>query len=95
MEQQLQLSRSYEQKIGIRSYKSYGSSVGNNLKPIQITTKYRCQMLKQEKLKVFCKIAIEEACKRWKIEVIIVKVLNEHAHMIVDCWRTISDAKLM
>jgi REP element-mobilizing transposase RayT len=94
MQKQLQLSSS-SAKIKVKQYKSYGSSVGNNLKSIQITTKYRYQMLKQKKLKIFCKISIEEACKRWKIEIVILKVLPEHAHMIVDCPRTISDAKLM
>jgi len=39
------------------------NSVGNNLKHIQITTKYRYQMMRQEKLQVFCKVSIEEACK--------------------------------
>ena len=95
MENQIRLFSSAKIEIKINQYKSYGSSVGNNLKSIQITTKYRYQMLKQEKLKTFCKISIEEACKRWKIEIVILKVLNEHAHMIVDCPRTISDAKLM
>ena len=94
MEQQLQVSESYT-KIEIKQYKSYGSSVGNNLKSIQITTKYRYQMLKQDKLKTFCKVSIEEACKRHRIEIVILKVLNEHAHLIVDCPRTISDAKLL
>ena len=51
--------------------------------------------MKQEKLKLFCKVAIEDACKRHKIEIKILKILNEHAHLIVDCPRTISDAKLM
>ena len=76
-------------------YKHYSTSVGNNLKTIQITTKYRYQMMRQEKIKVFCRVSLEEACKKHKIEVIIVKVLNEHVHLIVDCPRTISDAKLM
>lgn len=95
MEQQLQLSESHKTKIEVRHYKSYGSSVGNNLKSIQITTKYRYKMLRQDKFKTFCKVSIEEACRRHKIEIVIVKVLNEHVHMIVDCPRTISDAMLM
>ena len=82
-------------QLTINQCKSYGSSVGNNLKSIQITTKYRYQMLRQDRLKVYCKTAIEEACKKWKIEIIILRVLPEHAYMIVDCPRTISDAKLM
>ena len=76
-------------------YKHYSHSVGNNLKTIQITTKYRYKMMRQKKLKVFCKVAIEESCKRHKIEVVILKVLDEHSHLIVDCPRTMSDAKLM
>ena len=76
-------------------YKHYKGSVGNNLKSIQITTKYRYEMLRQEKLKVYYKVALEEPCKRHKIEIEIIKVLNEHARMIVDCPRTMSDAKLM
>ena len=76
-------------------YKHYSTSVGNNLKTIQITTKYRYKMMRQEKLRVFCKVAIEEACKKHKIEVIIIKVLPEHVHLIVDCPRSISDMMLM
>ena len=76
-------------------YKHYSTSVGNNLKSIQITTKYRYKMMQKEKIKAFCKVAIEEACKKHKIEIVILKILDEHSHMIVDCPRTISDAKLM
>ena len=76
-------------------YKHHSHSVGNNMKKVQITTKYRYKMMRKELLKVYCKVAIEEACKRHKIEIIILKVLPEHAHMIVDCPRTMSDSKLM
>jgi len=79
----------------MEQYKHYSTSVGNNLKTIQITTKYRYKMMRQEKIKVFCRVAIEEACKKHRIEVIIIKVLDEHAHLIVDCPRTLSDAQLM
>ena len=76
-------------------YKHNSTSVGNNLITIQITTKYRYKMMQKDKLKVFCKVAIEEACKKHKIEIIILKVLDEHAHLIVDCPRTLSISKLM
>ena len=76
-------------------YKHGGSSVGANKKHIQLTPKYRYHMMQKEKLKVMCRVAIEEACKRHKIEIIILKVLNEHAHLIVDCPRTISQSYLM
>ena len=77
------------------SYNHYSTSVGNNLKTIQITTKYRYRMMKQEKLKCYCEVAITEACKKHKIELIILKVLAEHVHLIVECPRTISIAQLM
>ena len=76
-------------------YKHYSTSVGNNLKTIQITTKYRYAMMRKEKLKVFCRVAIEEACKKHKIDVVIIKILDEHVHLIVDCPRTLSDAQLI
>jgi putative transposase len=94
MEAQSQLSFC-SAKIKINQYKSYGSSVGINLQSIQITTKYRYKMMRRDKLKTFCKIAIEEVCKRHKIEIKILEVLNEHSHMIVDCPRTMSIAELM
>ena len=57
--------------------------------------KYRCAMMRKEKIKVFCKVAIEEACKKHKIEIVIIKILDEHVHLIVDCPRILSIAKLM
>ena len=82
-------------KIEIKNYKHYENSVGNNLKTIQITPKYRYHMMRKEKIKIFCKVAIEEACKRHSIEMIILRVLPNHVHMIVNCPRTLSDAMLM
>ena len=76
-------------------YKHYSGSVGNNLKSIQITTKYRYHMMRKEIIKTYCEVALTEACKRHKIEIVILKVLSEHGHMIVDCPRTMSDAQLM
>ena len=82
-------------KIQVIEYEHYENSVGNNLQSIQITTKYRYEMMRKDLLKVECRVAIEEACKRHKIEIKILKVLNEHVHLIVDCPRAISIAKLM
>jgi len=76
-------------------YTHYNHSVGNNLKHIQITTKYRYRMMRKEWMKTYCKVSIEEACKKHKIEIVILKVMNEHVHMIVDCPRTFSDSKLL
>ena len=74
-------------------YQHSRSSVGGNKKHIQITPRYRYKMMRQEKLKVFCKVAIEEACKKHEIKLEIIKVMDEHVHMIVDVPRTMTDAK--
>ena len=96
MENQTQLSFSYiKAEIKTTEYKHYENSVGNNLQSIQITTKCRYNMIKREQFKIYCKVAIEEACKRHKIEIKIINVLKEHVHLIVDCPRTMSVAKLM
>jgi putative transposase len=75
------------------NYKHTRNCVGSNRKHIQLTTKYRYKMMKGDRLKTFCKIAIEEACKRHKIEIEIIKVMPEHVHMIVEIPRTICDAE--
>ena len=76
-------------------YKHSRNSVEANRKHIQLTPKYRYKMMQSEKLKVFCKVAIEEACKKHKIELEIIKVMPEHAHMIVDCPVTMSQAQMI
>ena len=76
-------------------YKHSCSSVGANKKHIQLTPKYRYKMMRKDKLKIFCKVAIEEACMKHKIELEIIKVMDEHIHMIVDVPRTMSDAYLL
>ena len=65
-------------------YNNYKSSIGNNFKHVQITTKYRYDMMRKEKIEIFCKVAIEEECKKHNIDVIILNVQVNHAHMIVD-----------
>ena len=94
METQMQISESSTQ-IRVRQYKHHENSVGNNLMTIQITTKYRYCMMRKEKIETFCRVSIEEACRRHKIEIVILEVLKEHVHMIVDCPRTLSVAMLM
>ena len=76
-------------------YEHSRSSVGGNKKHIQITPKYRYCMMKSDKLKVYCKVAIEEACKKHEISVEIIKIMDDHVHMIVDVPRTMTDAKAM
>ena len=76
-------------------YQHYDSSVGNNLKHVQITTKYRYKMMRSATIKTFCRVAVEEACKRHKIKIEIINVQEDHVHLIVDCPRTMCDSKLV
>ena len=76
-------------------YQHSRSSVSGNKKHIQITPKYRYKMMRQEKMKVYCRVAIKEACKRHRISVRIIKVMDEHVHLIVDVPRTMTDAKAL
>ena len=76
-------------------YKHSCSSVGANKKHIQITPKYRYKMMRRDDIKVYCKVAIEEACNRHKIVIEIIKVMPEHVHMIADIPRTMSDSKAL
>ena len=79
----------------METYKHSRSSVGSNRKHIQLTPKYRYETMRQEKLKVFCRVAIEEACKRHGIVVEIIKVMSDHVHMIADIPRTMTDAQAL
>jgi len=76
-------------------YNHYSHSVGNNFKHLQITTKYRYKMMRTARIKTFCRVAIEEACRRHKIEIEIINVQSDHVHLIVDCPRTMADAKMI
>ena len=76
-------------------YKHQKHSVGNNLKHIQITTKYRYEILRSEIVKKYCEIAIQQVCKKHGIEIEIINVQPNHVHLIVNCPRTLSDSKLL
>ena len=75
-------------------YKRRRHSVGNNIKHFQIAPKYRFRMMKKDHVKNYCEIAIAEACKKYKIEILILKILPDHVPMSVDVPRTITDANL-
>src|SRR3989344_5001219 len=62
----------------METYKHSRSFVGANRKHIQLTPKYRYKMMRSEKLKVFCRVAIEEACKKHGIAIEIIKGLSSY-----------------
>ena len=43
----------------------------------------------------FCRVAIEEACKKHGIKIEIINVQSDHVHLIVDCPRTMCDSKMI
>ena len=77
------------------TYTHSDSSVGANKKHIQLTPKYRYNMMRKDKMKIFCRVAIQEACSRHAIRIEIIKVMSEHVHLIADVPRTMSDAKAL
>lgn len=76
-------------------YQIYGNSVGNNFKHVQITTKYRYEMMRTATIRTFCRVAIEESCRRHRIKIEIINVQSDHVHLIVDCPRTMSDIQMI
>lgn len=76
-------------------YQSYSHSVGNNLKHIVICTKYRWKIFKTLQLKREVEKAIKKVCSNHSIDLKLINVQSDHVHMIVDCPRTLSDAKLL
>ncbi|MBI5804396.1 transposase [Candidatus Pacearchaeota archaeon] len=76
----------------METYKHSRNCVGANRKHVRLTTKYRYKMMRSLAIKTFCRVAVEEACRRHGIVVEIIKVMDEHVHMIVYVPRTMSDA---
>ena len=79
----------------MENYNHYSTSVGNNYKHVQLTPKCRYKMMRKEKIKVFCKVSIEEACKKHKIEIVILKVMDDHVHMFISAPPKYSPAQIV
>ena len=69
----------------MRNYNDYshGRSVGWNEYHFQWCTKYRYKIFRNLKYKNFCKILIEESCKRYSINLIEYEVDSNHIHLLV------------
>lgn len=76
-------------------YRHYNTNVGGNYKHIVFSTKYRWEILKPEIIKKTCKEIIEQVCKKHGIKIENLNVQDDHVHIMVDCPRTMSDAKLI
>ena len=70
-------------------------SVGWNTWHFQWVTKYRYNVFKKEYLKNICVVAVEEAAKRAKIEIIDMEVDINHIHVIADIPMTMGPTKAL
>lgn len=74
-------------------YKKYNHTVGYNIWKLEWCTKYRYRIFAKFFMMIYCKVAVAEACKRHEIEILALKVMPEHVHMIASlprgiyCWR--------
>lgn len=81
--------------MNIYQQNTHAHSVGWNTWHFEWCTKYRYKMFKQEQIKNFCLIAISEAAKRHRIEIIEKEVDIDHVHLIVSLPMTMSPIKAL
>ena len=81
--------------MSIYEQNRHAHSVGWNVWHLQWCTKYRYKVFRQEYLKNICVIAIEEAAKRAKIDVIDLEVDIDHVHVIVNLPMTMNPTKAL
>jgi putative transposase len=78
MENQIQLSESYEEK-----YQHYEHAVGTIMLHVQWCTKYRYQMFRKEENRALLSACVRRAASMHEIKIIELNVQPEHVHCIV------------
>ena|SRR3989338_4362468 len=73
----------------------HAHSVGWSTWHFEWVTKYRYKIFTKEKLKNVCFIAIQEAAKRGKIEIMEMEVDTNHIHVVVSLPLTMSPSKAL
>ena len=81
--------------MSIYDQNKHAHSVGWNVWHMQWCTKYRYKAFKQDYIKNICIIAIEEAAKRFGIEVIDVEVDIDHVHLVASLPMTMNSTKAL
>ncbi len=76
-------------------YKKYNHTVGYNIWKIEWCTKYRYKIFTKFFMMMYCKVAVEEACKRYEMEILALKVMPQHIHMVVSLPRGMTDIKAL
>ena len=70
-------------------------NVGWNLFHLQWCTKYRYKVLRKQRLKTFCFIALTEAAKRHRISIEEMDIQEDHVHIIAHLPLTMSPSKAL
>lgn len=76
-------------------YKKYNHTVGYNIWKLEWCTKYRYRIFAKFFMMIYCKVAVAEACKRHEIEILALKVMPEHVHMIASLPRGMTDMRAL
>ncbi len=90
MENQIELSESYEQK-----YEHYQHAVGTIMLHVQWCTKYRYKMFRKEENRALLSACVRRAASMHEIKIIELNVQPEHVHCIVLVKFNLSVSKVL
>ena len=76
-------------------YKKYNHAVGYNIWKIEWCTKYRYKIFCKFFMITYCRVAVEEACKRYSMEILALKVMPEHIHLVASLPRGMTDIRAL
>ena len=81
--------------MNIYQQNRHAHSVGWNTWHFEWCTKYRYKMFRQEYIKNFCLIAIQEAARKHGIDIIDIEVDMDHVHVIVAIPMTMTPVRAL
>ena len=90
MENQIQISESYEEK-----YEHYAHSVGTLMFHLQWCTKYRYKMFRKSENAKLLEACVRRSASRNKIKIIEINVQPEHVHCIISVGFSFSVSKVL
>lgn len=74
-------------------YVKHNHSIGIVLYCIEFCTKYRYKMFTKLEYKNLCEACIKKVCFKHNFKILVLKVMPEHTHVIVQCKSTTSLSK--
>ena len=93
MENQTQLSESYDNQLNI--YEHYQHSVGVMMMHLEWCTKYRYKMFQKQEYLKLCEACIRKAAFEHEIKIINISVMPEHIHCVVQVSLSFSASKCL